>query len=40
YKWFSRSGLTGFFGPDGGQPLTGAVRSPLTARTATTGQEA
>jgi preprotein translocase subunit SecD len=40
YRWFSRSGLTGFFGPDGGQPLTGAQRSPLAARTATTGQEA
>jgi preprotein translocase subunit SecD len=29
YKWFSRSRLTGFFGPDGGQPLTAAKRSPL-----------
>jgi preprotein translocase subunit SecD len=30
YKWFSRSRMTGFFGPDGGQPLTAAKRSPLT----------
>jgi preprotein translocase subunit SecD len=40
YKWFSRSGPTGFFGPDGGQPLTASARSPLAARPATTGQEA
>jgi preprotein translocase subunit SecD len=28
-RWFSRTGPTGFFGPDGGQPNRGAVRSPL-----------
>ena len=37
YRWFSRSRLTGFFGPDGGQPLTSAVRKPLGT---TTAQEA
>jgi preprotein translocase subunit SecD len=29
YRWFSRSRLTGFFGPDGGEPLTGGTRKPL-----------
>jgi preprotein translocase subunit SecD len=40
FRWFSRSGLTGFFGPDGGQPLTAAVRKPLKASASTTTQEA
>jgi preprotein translocase subunit SecD len=35
-RWFSRTGWTGFFGPDGGQPNTGAQRVPL----AQTAQEA
>ena len=30
FRWFSRSGLTGFYGPDGGQPFTGAQRKSLT----------
>jgi preprotein translocase subunit SecD len=30
YKWFARTGLTGFFGPDGGQPNTGGPRPSLT----------
>ncbi len=30
YQWFARSRWTGFFGPDGGEPSTGAVRRPLT----------
>jgi preprotein translocase subunit SecD len=29
-RWFARSGWTGFFGPDGGQPQTGTPRAPLT----------
>ncbi|MDP9183697.1 MAG: protein translocase subunit SecD [Actinomycetota bacterium] len=29
-RWFSRTGLTGFFGPDGGQPNTGGPRPSLT----------
>jgi preprotein translocase subunit SecD len=29
-KWFSRSGPTGFYGPDGGHPSTGAARPSLT----------
>jgi preprotein translocase subunit SecD len=29
-KWFSRSGPTGFYGPDGGQPHTGGPRPSLT----------
>ena len=37
YKWFSRSKLTGFFGPDGGEPSTGGPRTPLVV---TTPQEA
>jgi preprotein translocase subunit SecD len=35
FRWFSRSGLTGFFGPDGGQPSTGAVRKSLVPSTMT-----
>jgi len=30
YRWFSRSGPTGFHGPDGGQPVTTAA--PVTSR--------
>jgi len=40
YNWFSRSGTTGFFGPDGGQPLTGTKRSPLGGPATTSVQEA
>ncbi|HTL22635.1 MAG TPA: protein translocase subunit SecD [Mycobacteriales bacterium] len=29
-RWFSRTGPTGFYGPDGGQPSTGATRPSLT----------
>jgi preprotein translocase subunit SecD len=29
-RWFSRTGPTGFYGPDGGQPNTGATRPSLT----------
>jgi preprotein translocase subunit SecD len=29
-RWFSRTGPTGFFGPDGGQPHTGVARPSLT----------
>jgi preprotein translocase subunit SecD len=29
-RWFSRTGPTGFFGPDGGQPSTGGPRQSLT----------
>ena len=32
YRWFSRSGPTGFFGPDGGQPVTMAAASPTRRR--------
>jgi preprotein translocase subunit SecD len=32
YRWFARSRLTGFFGPDGGEPLTGISRAPLAAQ--------
>jgi preprotein translocase subunit SecD len=35
YRWFSTSRWTGFFGPDGGEPFTGAVRPSVT-----TAQEA
>ncbi|MCW2669605.1 MAG: protein-export rane protein SecD [Frankiales bacterium] len=34
FRWFSRSRLTGFYGPDGGDPLTSARRAPLAAQTA------
>ncbi len=34
YRWFSRSRLTGFFGPDGGEPLAAAARPSLAAPTA------
>jgi preprotein translocase subunit SecD len=37
YRWFSRSRLTGFFGPDGGDPVAGAARKSLAT---TTPQEA
>ncbi|MGZ6827394.1 MAG: protein translocase subunit SecD, partial [Mycobacteriales bacterium] len=37
YRWFARSRLTGFFGPDGGEPSTGGPRTSLAA---TTPQEA
>jgi preprotein translocase subunit SecD len=40
FTWFSRSALTGFFGPDGGQPLTAGVRKPLNVSAPTTTQEA
>ena len=40
FRWFSRSALTGFFGPDGGQPLTASVRKPLNVSAPTTTQEA
>jgi preprotein translocase subunit SecD len=30
YRWFARTGLTGFFGPEGGQPNTGGPRPSLT----------
>ncbi len=30
YRWFSRSRLTGFFGPDGGEPTGTAARTSLT----------
>jgi preprotein translocase subunit SecD len=33
-KWFSRSGPTGFYGPDGGQPNTGGPRPSLTRQEA------
>ena len=33
FRWFSRSRLTGFFGPDGGEPSTGAPRTSLVAPT-------
>jgi preprotein translocase subunit SecD len=33
FRWFSRSRLTGFYGPDGGDPLTSARRAPLAAQT-------
>jgi preprotein translocase subunit SecD len=39
YRWFSRSSMTGFFGPDGGEPSAGAPRKPLATAT-TTSQEA
>ena len=39
YKWFSRSRLTGFFGPDGGQPVTAAKRAPLAGRGSTTSAQ-
>jgi preprotein translocase subunit SecD len=39
YRWFSRSSMTGFFGPDGGEPSTGAPRKSL-APAHTTPQEA
>jgi preprotein translocase subunit SecD len=29
FRWFSRSGLTGFYGPDGGQPLSAGPRKSL-----------
>ena len=29
FRWFARSGLTGFYGPDGGQPLSGGPRKSL-----------
>ncbi len=29
FRWFSRSRLTGFFGPDGGEPLSGGARRSL-----------
>jgi preprotein translocase subunit SecD len=35
YRWVSKSRWTGFFGPDGGEPFTGAARPSLT-----TAQEA
>jgi preprotein translocase subunit SecD len=34
FRWFSKSRLTGFYGPDGGDPLTSARRAPLAAQTA------
>jgi preprotein translocase subunit SecD len=37
YRWFSRSRLTGFFGPDGGDPSAGGRRTSLAT---TTPQEA
>lgn len=41
YRWFSRSRLTGFFGPDGGEPSTGGPRKSLAATLPTTNvQEA
>jgi len=39
YRFFSRSRLTGFYGPEGGDPLTTARRTPLAAQT-TEPQEA
>ncbi len=30
YRWFSRTGPTGFYGPDGGQPHLGGARPSLT----------
>ena len=41
YRWFARSRLTGFFGPDGGEPSLGGPRASLSGRSATaTTQEA
>lgn len=41
YRWFSRSSLTGFFGPDGGEPSGGGPRKSLLPNQApTTVQEA
>lgn len=39
FKWFARSRMTGFFGPDGGEPLTGVTRKGLPTATPT-AQEA
>ena len=36
YRWFARSSLTGFFGPDGGEPSLGGPRPSLAGRSATT----
>ncbi|MCU1593684.1 MAG: protein-export rane protein SecD [Frankiales bacterium] len=36
FGWFSRSRLTGFYGPDGGEPSTGAVRKSLIPKDPTT----
>ena len=35
FTWFSRSRMTGFFGPDGGEPLTGVTRKSLATATPT-----
>ena len=32
YRWFSRSGPTGFHGPDGGQPVSTQVSAPAARR--------
>ena len=32
YRWFSRSGPTGFHGPDGGQPVSSQVAAPPARR--------
>ena len=32
FRWFSRSGPTGFYGPDGGQPVTTVTSSSAAAR--------
>jgi preprotein translocase subunit SecD len=34
FRWFSRSRLTGFFGPEGGQPSTGGPRRGLSGTAA------
>jgi len=34
FRWFAKSRLTGFYGPDGGDPLTTTRRAPLAAPTA------
>ena len=40
FRWFSRSRLTGFYGPDGGQPSTGGPRPSLAAPAQTAPLEA
>jgi preprotein translocase subunit SecD len=40
YRWFSRSRLTGFFGPNGGEPSSGGARAPLSRSSTSTVQEA
>ncbi len=39
YRWFSRSGPTGFHGPDGGQPVSTQTAAPAARRRSPAGAE-